>query len=225
MAALPAQFRQPDLAMLGNLHRRMGDEDPAIGARAATGTASGPSGSGTRRAWAASCIPTSTSSNRVTQPHSDGHVSGLQVDSDLFVTDTWKSGVRDRYRLPRRQRRRHRQRLRAHGTGGQQRPALAFPRRVRDLDGCQWLVRRQRAGRQSALRREARHLPPSLRQGQQLRGFGGKGQGLCAERALEHRAVRGSSHRRSRGSGRSCRSLAPDRAPGRQSLPVRRCAR
>ena len=65
VAALPAQFRQPDLAMLGNLHRRMGDEDPAIGARAATGTASGPSGSGTRRAWAASCIPTSTSSNRV----------------------------------------------------------------------------------------------------------------------------------------------------------------
>ena len=29
-AALPAQLRQADLAMLGNLHRRMGDEDAAV---------------------------------------------------------------------------------------------------------------------------------------------------------------------------------------------------
>jgi len=29
----------------------------------------------------------------VAQPHSDGHVSDLQVDSDLFVTDTWKPGI------------------------------------------------------------------------------------------------------------------------------------
>ncbi|MGJ7511463.1 autotransporter-associated beta strand repeat-containing protein [Variovorax sp. GT1P44] len=94
VAALPAQFRQADLAMLGNLHRRMGDEDPASIAAAGAGGGFDAAAGGTRRAWGRLVYADlDIEQGGVAQPRSDGHVSGLQVGTDLFVTDAWKSGI------------------------------------------------------------------------------------------------------------------------------------
>ncbi|MDR6536375.1 outer membrane autotransporter protein [Variovorax soli] len=77
-AALPAQLRQGDLAMLGNLHSRLGD----------SGT--GPD----RRAWVRAVhkdLDIRQSGN--TLAHSDGHLSGLQAGSDLLVSGNWRFGL------------------------------------------------------------------------------------------------------------------------------------
>ena len=87
-AALPAQLRQADLAMLGNLHRRVGDElAPAAGAAAGD-----PSGG--RQAWARAIY--SDLDIRQQGPaaaDSQGHVSGVQAGTDLLANGGWRAGV------------------------------------------------------------------------------------------------------------------------------------
>lgn len=75
-AALPAQVRQADLAMMGNLHRRVGDTGPARGA------------------WARVIYTDlDIQQNGRVGPYSQGHVSGLQAGSDLLAADNWHVGV------------------------------------------------------------------------------------------------------------------------------------
>jgi outer membrane autotransporter protein len=79
--ALPAQLRQADLAMLGNLHRRRGDE---LGDRTDLD----------RRAWARavySDLDIRQGDSGDTQ--SLGHMSGLQVGTDLLADGTWRAGL------------------------------------------------------------------------------------------------------------------------------------
>lgn len=83
-AALPAQLRQADLAMLGNLHRRIGDEDAA------------PAGSvpAPRRAWARAVYSDlNIRQDGIAAAHSHGHVSGLQAGTDLLAGGHWRAGV------------------------------------------------------------------------------------------------------------------------------------
>lgn len=77
--ALPAQLRQADIAMLGNLHRRRGDEAGA--------------GLG-RRAWAR--VVSSDLDIRQggsVDAHSLGHVSGVQAGTDLLADGNWRAGL------------------------------------------------------------------------------------------------------------------------------------
>jgi outer membrane autotransporter protein len=83
-AALPAQLRQSDLAMLGNLHRRVGDENAP-----ATGDASGG-----RQAWArAVYTDLDIRQNGIAAAQSEGHVSGLQAGTDLLARGNWRAGL------------------------------------------------------------------------------------------------------------------------------------
>ncbi|MBB3175701.1 autotransporter outer membrane beta-barrel domain-containing protein [Variovorax sp. Sphag1AA] len=86
-AALPAQLRQADLAMLGNLHRRVGDESAPSAAVAGSGDAG-------RQAWArAVYADLDIHQDGVADASSKGHVSGLQAGTDLFAAGPWRGGV------------------------------------------------------------------------------------------------------------------------------------
>jgi outer membrane autotransporter protein len=79
--ALPAQLRQADLAMLGNLHRRRGD---------GLADTSGPS----HRAWARAVYSDlDIGQGGDLDAHTRGHVSGVQAGTDLFATDAWRAGL------------------------------------------------------------------------------------------------------------------------------------
>jgi outer membrane autotransporter protein len=95
LAALPEQLRQADLAMLGNLHRRMGDEAPgASGTDAAAQSPSGLAEAGTRRAWARLVYADlAVEQPGLAQPRTDLRVSGLQAGTDLLVMGAWRAGV------------------------------------------------------------------------------------------------------------------------------------
>jgi outer membrane autotransporter protein len=83
-AALPAQLRQSDLGMLGNLHRRIGDE-------AAYGHAGQ---AAPRRAWARAVYgDLDIGQAGVAGAHSRGHVSGLQAGTDLLAIGNWRAGL------------------------------------------------------------------------------------------------------------------------------------
>ncbi|RST55062.1 autotransporter outer membrane beta-barrel domain-containing protein [Variovorax sp. MHTC-1] len=85
-AALPAQLRQADLGMLGNLHRRIGDE-----AAAAPGDAGQ---AAPRRAWARAVYSDlDIGQVGVASAHSRGHVSGLQAGTDLLAIGNWRAGL------------------------------------------------------------------------------------------------------------------------------------
>jgi outer membrane autotransporter protein len=75
-AALPAQLRQADLAMLGNMHGRVGDGGPDRGA------------------WARA-VYTDLDLRQAggAAPQSRGHVSGVQVGADLLVGGNWRVGA------------------------------------------------------------------------------------------------------------------------------------
>lgn len=96
-AALPAQLRQGDLAMLGNLHRRVGDEPGT--AAADTPTPASASTDSTverqpRRAWArAVYTDLDIRQDGVLAPQSDGHLSGLQAGVDLWTLPQWQLGL------------------------------------------------------------------------------------------------------------------------------------
>lgn len=84
-AALPAQLRQSDLAMLGNLQRRVGD----LGTNAA-GTAQRSS----RQAWARLVGSDFDIRQQGTvAPASKGHASGFQAGTDLLAARDWRAGV------------------------------------------------------------------------------------------------------------------------------------
>lgn len=86
LAALPGQVRQADLVMLGNLHRRMGDEAPGAG--------SSPAEASARRAWGRLVYSDlEVRQPGVAQARTDLRVSGLQAGTDLLAMDTWRAGV------------------------------------------------------------------------------------------------------------------------------------
>ncbi|MDQ0586660.1 autotransporter outer membrane beta-barrel domain-containing protein [Variovorax paradoxus] len=86
LAALPSQLRQMDLAMIGNLHQRIGDDDVKAGAAASSGTE--------RRAWGR-VIATDIDVRQqgTVSPHSKGDVRGFQAGTDLFASSNWRAGV------------------------------------------------------------------------------------------------------------------------------------
>ncbi|MDM0011850.1 autotransporter outer membrane beta-barrel domain-containing protein [Variovorax sp. J22P168] len=84
-AALPAQLRQTDLSMLGNLHRRVGDQ---------TAPAASASGEGVRQAWARAVYSDLDIRQKgLANARSDGHVSGLQAGTDLLASGNWRAGI------------------------------------------------------------------------------------------------------------------------------------
>ena len=86
LSALPSQLRQMDLAMLGNLHQRLGDDDVKGSGPASTGTE--------RRAWGR-VIATDIDIRQqgTVSPHSNGSAKGFQAGTDLFATSNWRAGV------------------------------------------------------------------------------------------------------------------------------------
>lgn len=87
-AALPSQLRRADLAMLGNLHRRMGDGD---------GVASNESApQGQRAAWGRLVYADIDLRQQGTvTPSSDGRLRGFQTGVDLYAPtgSAWRAGV------------------------------------------------------------------------------------------------------------------------------------
>ncbi|MEJ7686762.1 MAG: autotransporter outer membrane beta-barrel domain-containing protein [Variovorax sp.] len=80
-AALPEQFRQANLAMLGSLHQRMGDSDASPQ-------------NAQRSAWGR-VISTNLNIRQsgAVSPTSDGRQSGFQAGTDLFADTQWRAGV------------------------------------------------------------------------------------------------------------------------------------
>ena len=74
--ALPAQVRQGDLAMIGNLHRRAGDQGP-------------------ERGFWARAIYTDLDIRQSggAAPTSQGHTGGVQVGTDILVMGSWRIGA------------------------------------------------------------------------------------------------------------------------------------
>jgi outer membrane autotransporter protein len=89
LAGLPAQLRQGSLAMLGNLHQRIGDEDPqAAGIAAADGSAV------QRRAWGRLIgADLDIRQSGTVSPHSQGRLKGLQAGTDLWADANWRAGL------------------------------------------------------------------------------------------------------------------------------------
>jgi outer membrane autotransporter protein len=86
-AAAPAQLRQSDLAMVGNLHRRIGDQ-------AAPGAASAEGAGGALHAWARAVYDDlDIRQGGPLDAHSRGHVNGLQTGSDLLASGNWRAGL------------------------------------------------------------------------------------------------------------------------------------
>jgi outer membrane autotransporter protein len=85
-AALPSQLRQGNLAMLGDLHKRIGDEDPKGATTISTGSE--------RRAWAR-VLSTDIDIRQggTVSPSSKGRVSGFQAGTDLLATPDWRAGL------------------------------------------------------------------------------------------------------------------------------------
>jgi len=85
-AALPSQLRQANLAMLGDMHKRVGDDD-------VTGADNAGSQAG-RRAWArvlSSDIDIAQGGD--VSPTSEGRLSGFQAGTDLLAAARWRAGV------------------------------------------------------------------------------------------------------------------------------------
>ncbi|MEP7101230.1 MAG: autotransporter outer membrane beta-barrel domain-containing protein [Burkholderiales bacterium] len=79
--ALPAQLRESNLAMLGNLHNRRGDE-------------SGDSAGANRHAWARAVYrDLDIRQGGSVDAHSLGHVSGMQAGTDLLADGNWRAGL------------------------------------------------------------------------------------------------------------------------------------
>ena len=83
-AALPTQVRQGNLAMLGNLHQRVGDEETAADADPAN----------PRRAWARLIgADIDIAQKGAVTPRSEGRLRGLQAGTDLLATPEWRAGI------------------------------------------------------------------------------------------------------------------------------------
>ncbi|WP_159918345.1 autotransporter outer membrane beta-barrel domain-containing protein [Pantoea sp. 18069] len=80
VSALPAQLRQGDLAMLGDLHKRLGDEASGAGHD--------------RRAWGRVLrADTRIRQHGTVSPQSEGHLDGFQVGHDLYADQGVKAGL------------------------------------------------------------------------------------------------------------------------------------
>lgn len=86
-AALPQLLRQGDVAMLSNLHRRIGDEAQPIGAADDAST-------GTRRVWGRVLGSRSQlQQNGAVASDLDADLGGLQLGVDLLATQRWNAGL------------------------------------------------------------------------------------------------------------------------------------
>ncbi|QOQ84344.1 autotransporter outer membrane beta-barrel domain-containing protein [Comamonas thiooxydans] len=86
LSALPAQLRQADMAMLGDLRKRMGDE----GSQATTSSDTGAS----RRVWGRILRTDPKISQQGTvSPESSGHLTGFQAGLDLYADQSIKAGI------------------------------------------------------------------------------------------------------------------------------------
>ena len=91
-AALPEQLRHGNLAMLGNLHQRIGDDDVKTAAGAQGSAASSPTGE--RRGWGRVLSTRRTIQQSGTvSPQSDGRLSGMQAGTDLWTDANWRTGL------------------------------------------------------------------------------------------------------------------------------------
>jgi fibronectin-binding autotransporter adhesin len=89
-AALPSQLRQGNLAMLGDLRKRVGDDDVK---GAATPTSTDMVGSG-RRAWArVLSTDIDVRQGGTVSPSSKGRLTGFQAGTDLLATPNWRAGL------------------------------------------------------------------------------------------------------------------------------------
>jgi fibronectin-binding autotransporter adhesin len=85
-AALPSQLRQGNLAMLGDLRKRVGDDD-------VKGSASTPTGSD-RRAWArVLSTDIDVQQGGTVSPTSKGRLTGFQAGTDLLATSNVRAGL------------------------------------------------------------------------------------------------------------------------------------
>ncbi len=85
-AALPGQLRQGNLAMLGDLRKRVGDDDVKGAATTQTGSE--------RRAWAR-VLSTDIDIQQAgaVSPRSKGRLTGFQAGTDLLATPDWRAGL------------------------------------------------------------------------------------------------------------------------------------
>ncbi|VWX60866.1 Outer membrane autotransporter barrel domain-containing protein [Burkholderiales bacterium 8X] len=93
--ALPAQLRQANLAMIGNLHLRVGDDEPRRAAgTGAGGMATAATAPSDRRAWGR-VISTDLDIQQGGNvgAKSDGRINGFQAGTDLWWTPNWRAGV------------------------------------------------------------------------------------------------------------------------------------
>lgn len=89
-AALPEQFRQANLTMLGSLRTRMGD-DGRPGTNDAGPAVTDP---GYRQAWARILSTSRTISQAGTvSPTSTGRLTGFQAGTDLWADAHWRAGI------------------------------------------------------------------------------------------------------------------------------------
>ncbi|MDH6591833.1 outer membrane autotransporter protein [Variovorax sp. TBS-050B] len=85
-SALPGQLRQGSLAMLGDLRKRVGDDD-------VKGTATAPTGSD-RRAWGrVLSTDVDIQQGGAVSPASKGRLTGFQAGTDLLATPNWRAGL------------------------------------------------------------------------------------------------------------------------------------
>jgi fibronectin-binding autotransporter adhesin len=85
-AALPSQLRQGSLAMLGDVRKRVGDDD-------VKGSATAPTGSD-RRAWArVLSTDIDIQQGGAVAPTSKGRLTGFQAGTDLLATPHWRAGI------------------------------------------------------------------------------------------------------------------------------------
>ncbi|PLC05094.1 autotransporter outer membrane beta-barrel domain-containing protein [Variovorax sp. RO1] len=85
-AALPSQLRQGNLAMLGDMHKRLGDDD----AKGSVPDA----GSTPRRAWArVLSTDIDVQQGGTVSPASKGRLTGFQAGTDLLATPHWRAGL------------------------------------------------------------------------------------------------------------------------------------
>jgi fibronectin-binding autotransporter adhesin len=89
-AALPSQLRQGNLAMLGDLRKRVGDDDVKA---TSTSTSADATGSG-RRAWArVLSTDINVRQGGTVSPSSKGRLTGFQAGTDLLATPNWRAGL------------------------------------------------------------------------------------------------------------------------------------
>ncbi|WP_219209594.1 autotransporter domain-containing protein [Variovorax boronicumulans] len=83
-AALPEQLRQANLALLGNLHQRQGDDELKSGAGQ----------DAPRSAWGrVLSTEVRLGQQGTVRPHSEGRLTGFQVGTDLFTDTRWRAGL------------------------------------------------------------------------------------------------------------------------------------